>query len=69
MLCHDSIATATEYPMLALRQDNAFVMIMEDEERYSDTQSAIKWYEFRFSSIQRKSTAVFTLQVETEAAA
>ena len=44
-------------------------MIMELEERHRDKRSTIKWCEFRFSSVQRKSSAVFMLQLETAAAA
>ena len=36
MFLHCSTATATEYPMLALRQDAVFVMIAGHEERHSD---------------------------------
>ena len=68
MLRHCSPATATEYPMLLLRQDAVFGMIMEHEERHRDIQSIIRWYEFRFCSAQGKGTAVFMLQLETTAA-
>ena len=46
MLLHCNTATAIEDQVLALRQDAAFVMIMEHKERHRDTQSTIKWYEF-----------------------
>ena len=67
MLRHCSIATAKEYPMLSLRLGAVFVMIWEYAERHRDNQSTIKWYEFQFSAVQRKSTAVFMLQLETAA--
>ena len=54
--------------MLALRQDAVFIIIMEHEERQRYTIN-IKWYGFRFSLVQRKSTAVFMLQLETAEAA
>ena len=68
LLRHCSKETATEYPMLLLQQDAVFCMIVEHEERHRDTQSTIKWYEFRFCSSQGKSTAAFMLQLETAAA-
>ena len=52
-----------------MRGLTVFVMIMEHEERHRDTQSTIKWHEFRFCSVQRKSIAVFMLQLETAAPA
>ena len=43
-------------------------MILEHAERHRDKQSTIQWYEFQFSTVQRKSTAVFTSRLERAAA-
>ena len=56
-------ATATEYPMLSWRQDAVMILDLEEKHR-----STIQWYDFQFSSVQRKSTAAFMLRLETAAA-
>ena len=44
-------------------------MMWEEEESHKDNQLTIQWYEFQYSVVQRKSTAVFMLRLETAGAA
>ena len=67
MLRHCSTATTTKYPMLAVRQDAVFVMILEHEERYRDTES-LHGMNFNFFSVQGKGTAALMLPLESTAA-
>ena len=54
MLRHCSTATATEYPILSLRQDVAFVMIMEHEEDTEIHDQPLNGMNFDFVQLKEK---------------